>query len=217
MKIKIIILSWLLLAPSISFSQEIFSINGIIGYNLYHSDNSLPITRDEDFTNTFGLAVGYKFDLSEEFGLKIEGGYLSTIVKNVISETYTVEFGTPLEINIDIIQYSFPIDITVTRKLFTLFEYGLGVSVEGINREVKLNKNYEPNLFEDKLNMLSIGGNAIFGLSYQIPSIEKFSIVANIKLRYLFSVWENDKGRDLNNYNHKFFQGNISVGLGYKL
>jgi hypothetical protein len=217
MKIRLIVLYCFLLIPSITFSQGILSINGILGYNLYHSDNSLPITRDEDFKNTYGFVVGYKFDLNTEFALKIEGGYLSTNAKNVISETYTVEFGTPLEINIDIIQYSFPIDITVTRKLFTLFEYGLGLSVEGINREVKLNKNYEPNLFEDKLNMLSIGGNAIFGLSYNIPSIEKFSIVANIKLRYLFSVWGNDKGRDLNNYNHKFFQGNISVGLGYKL
>ncbi len=217
MKTKLIILYCLLFITNVSFLQGMFSINGIIRRNLYHSDNSLPITRDKDFTNTFGLALGFKHKLSEEYGLKIEAGYLSTNAKNVISETYYSDFSSPLTIKVDLIQYSFPIDVTITKNVFNIFEYGLGISLEGINREVKLNNPSFPNIFEDKLNIFSIGGNALLGLTYNFPNIERFSIIANIKLRYLVSVWENDKGRDLDNYHHKYFQSNLSIGIGYKL
>lgn len=194
-----------------------FSINGIIGSNLYHSDNSLPITRDNNFTNTFGLTLGYKHNLSEDYGLKIDIGYFSANVKNVITETYYSDFSSPLMLKIDLIQYSFPIDVTITENIFSIFEYGFGVSIEGINREVKLNNPSYPNIFEDKLNIFSIGGNALLGLAYSFPALEHLIIVANLKFRYLVSVWKNNKGRDLDNYTHKFFQSNFSVGIGYKL
>lgn len=217
MKNKLFILFCFLLVSNISFSQEILNISGIFGRNLYHSDNSLPITRDNDFRNVIGLSLGFKHSLSEEYGLKIEVGYLSANAKNVITETYYSDFASPPTIKVDLFQNSFPIDVTITKKLFNIFEYGLGVSLEGINREVKVSNPSFPNMFEDKLNMFSVGGNALLGMAYSFPAIEHFLIVANLKFRYLVSVWKNDKGRDLDNFTHKYFQSNFYVGIGYKL
>lgn len=217
MKIKLFFVCCLFFIPGISFSQETLSMSGVYGFNIYHSDNSLPITRDNDFKNVLGFTLGYKHNLSEQFELRFEVGYLSTNAKNILTETYYFDFSPPREFKVDLLQYSFPLDITIIKRLFKIFELGIGVSLEGINREVKLHGTYFPNTFDDRLNIFSIGGNAILGFVYNIPNTERFLIYTDIKFRYLVSVWKNDTERDLENYTHNYLQSNLSIGIGFKL
>lgn len=217
MKIKPFIVCCLFFIPRISFSQEMLSISGVYGFNIYHSDNALPITRDNDFKNVFGFTLGYTHNLSEQYELRFDVGYLSTNAKNTLTETYYFDFGSPREFKVDLLQYSFPLDIIITQRIFKIVEVGIGVSLEGIKREVKLYGVGFPNILEDRLNIFSMGGNAILGFVYNIPNMERFLIYSDIKFRYLVSVWKNTTERDLDNFTHNFLQSNFSIGIGFKL
>lgn len=198
----------------INYSQSVIGVNGSLGYYFYHSDNSLPITQNSDFNNLSGINISFKQSLNESFSLSIETGLSTSSVLRAITETY-YEDKRYSDMKINILQRSIPIDISLSRKISRMFELGIGISLEGISRELKLDHRYFSEYFNDKINIISVGGNSHFGFIYFIPQINNLVFEMKIKLRYIFAVSILADDRKLDDYSHNQFQGNLTFGIGY--
>ena len=140
MKKKFLIISLFLITISnVSYTQNSFYISGAVGYFIYHYDNSLPITQDKNLNFGFGTNVGFVHTLNQEYKLILETGYYFSNAKDVSTVTYYTQFDA-LTYNFDLTQYSFPLDVTISRNFFEYFDVGLGLSFEGINHTITTNQ-----------------------------------------------------------------------------
>jgi hypothetical protein len=217
MRNTILIFTIFIIALSnLSYAQNSVYVTGTVGDFLYHYDNSLPITQDKKLSFGFGTNIGLIHNLNTEYKLILETGYYFSKANNVSTVTYYTQFDA-LKFDFDLTQYSFPFDLTISRNIFDCLDAGIGLSFEGINHTITTNQPLNREPLEDKINMFALGANVLIQFRLPIADDGRISILSNLKLRYLYSVWKIGGKRKLNDYNFNFLQSNVAIGICYKL
>ena len=214
---KILIFSIFIIAISnLSYAQNSVYVMGTIGDFIYHYDNSLPITQDKNLSFGFGTNIGLIHNLNTEYKVILETGYYFSKANDVSTVTSYTQFDA-LKFNFDLSQYSFPFDITISKNIFEYCDVGIGLSFEGINHIITTNQPLNREPLKDKINIFALGANGLIQFRLPIADDGRISILSNLKLRYLYSVWKIGGERKLNDYNFNFLQSNIEIGICYNL
>ncbi|MBK7103701.1 MAG: hypothetical protein IPH62_00240 [Ignavibacteriae bacterium] len=217
MRNKFLVFSiFLITLCNISYAQNSIYVNGTVGNFVYHYDNSLPITQDKNLNYGFGTNIGVIHNLNTEYKLILETGYYFSKASDVSTVTYFTQFDA-LKYDFDLTQYSFPFDITISKNLLEHFDVGLGLSFEGINHTITTNQPFNREPLEDKINLFALGANGLVQFRLPFADDGRISILSNLRLRYLYSVWKIGGERKLNDYNFNFLQSNFSIGICYNL
>ena len=216
MKLKLFIISVIIIASNtISYSQNSIYVNGTVGYFIYHYDNTLLITENKNLGLGLGINGGFIHSLNEDYNLIFETGYYYSTVKDASIYTMVGEFNS-YSFHYDLTQYSFPFDITISKNISNYVNVGLGLSVEGINRTIKTILPSNLGIEYDKINLFALGANGLAQFRLPLDRSETISILGNIKIRYLYSIWEGSGNRNLSGYKFKFLQSIFSAGICYK-
>lgn len=209
---KIIIITFVLLPNTLAQNQ--IKINPSIGIFIYNSDNSLKIMERGKYILNYGFEISY---INKNlFGKYIQFDY-SYIYEGVDETSEFIKTGTdnptPNGVFYSDVSLSFnTLDFLLKNELSKDLFIGLGPSLSIVNKSI----NFAQDNFEDRLVSFNIGLSVT--LDKIIPLNENSTnwyLNGGIKLRYLFGLYYDDKGRDLSNYNQEFFTLNILFGLGY--
>ncbi len=208
--IRSVLISLMLMSSTVLLSQTIVVIQPDIGYFLYHSDNSLPITNKADLDLNYGMSMGVQFGLNEKSVCLIRFSYCyANKTLEVWKQRRVDEFGNILEewqYSNKLVQQSFPIDISLLYRFNETIYIGGGPSVAGSNHAIIFQK-------EDKFNSFGIGANLIIQKYISLTQSGSLNLVLDGTLRYIKSIKHFNDERDLSNYNLDFLQLQVSIGI----
>ncbi|MBL7996973.1 hypothetical protein JNM05_16525 [bacterium] len=194
----------ILFCSSIAFCQNNISISPNLGYNLYHSDNSLPITKNDNWGAFYGVTIGKYLNIANR-NVLIEASYLHNHIASAIEQNITDDLGNPLgKRNVKMTQVVFPVDFSILAR--SQFAYGAGPSFAISNHEIDFGK-------KDKISSFGAGFNALIVLTNKSFFSKQMGYQIEGKLRYLFSVKNFGKKRDLSGYDLDFFTSQLAIGL----
>ncbi|NUN70939.1 MAG: hypothetical protein HUU02_14660 [Bacteroidetes bacterium] len=209
----------ILLLPFSAFSQTTIFSSGDAGYFLYHSDNLLPITEDEDISFHYGGSVGVEMPLSEDFMVRMEAAFFrtgtTTLFDNILiasppSFTITTRSAT-------LVQRTFPVDISLSPRTAAGLSYAAGISFAYTNRRTEFPFQSGMDPFIDAFNSFGIGVNGSIRSMFAVDDDGRFLLFGALKLRYIHTVLYEGNGRDLSGYTLEYFHGHCSVGLAWRL
>lgn len=214
MKVTVILSAvYLLIISSNTFSQTSIYLSGNGGYYLYHYDNTLPLTENTNLKFSKGLTFGLMDNFGDSFHFILEVGYSHSKATEVSKNNL---YGSDYT-SIDLIQNSFPIDISFTKNLSPSLTFGIGLSLEAINHNISTHFINENVYLEDKINLFSMGLNSSINYFLPLDTENNLKLFTGLKFRYLYSIIRTAEKRDLSDFNHNFLQSTISVGLCYNL
>lgn len=193
-------------SSNIVHSQTRFIIQPNIGYFLYHSDNSLPITEEADLGLNYGMGVGYQFALAEKLLGIVRLSYCYG--SQTIYVAHYIDFHGNITggFSNKLVQQTFPIDMSLLYRYNETIYIGGGPSIAGLNHAIIFEK-------EDKFNSFGIGANLILQKYISLAQGGSLNLVLDGTLRYIKSIKHYANGRDLSNYDLDFLQLQVSVGL----
>ncbi|MGE5683067.1 MAG: hypothetical protein ACM34K_19570 [Bacillota bacterium] len=219
-KIKFLLLTFLL-AGSVIFPQNRFSLD--IGYGNYlsNSENSLRIMGDEKYRSY--IFYGFSFQKEDLYGLNLMLEYsYNNIKKDDIIKFYQTGEASPEIIgsfNGDMTLICHNIDLSYIKNIGKNFSLGAGPSFVITNRIFEIDRKLtidtrQVSLY-DKLASSGLGLSGFLMFSLPLTEDQKLFLNSKLKLRYTHSVWF-DKGiRNLDDYNQDFLTAQISAGIGY--
>jgi hypothetical protein len=196
----------ILISCNIVFSQTGLILQPNIGYFVFHSDNSLPITEEADLGLNYGMGIGYHFGISEKL-LGMARLFYCYGSQTIYVTKYADYYGNiTKEVPNKLIQKSFPIDISLLYQYNETIYVGGGTSIAGSNHAIIFQK-------QDKFNSLGIGANLIIQKYISLNSSGSLNLLLDSTLRYIKSIKHYANGRDLSNYDLDFLQLQVSIGL----
>lgn len=209
--IKIAFISIILFSNSIAQNQ--LKLSPSIGIFIYNSENPQNITEDNNFLLNYGLEVSYINQNIFKHTIQFDYSFIYSVANGALEFVRTSGFdiGTSY---VDASLSFHTIDILLKNRLSNNLSYGVGPSLSLVNRTVS----YTKETFEDRLASFNIGLSGTIDIITPLaegPSSWYF--YGGIKLRYLYGLLYDEKGRDLSNYNQHFLTFNAIIGLSYTL
>jgi hypothetical protein len=196
-----------------TFAQNQIRLSPSGGIFIYNSENPLKITDDGNFLLNYGMELSYlnhtlfnhKIQLDYSFIYAANNGALEFV------RTSGFDIGTSY---VDASLSFHTVDILLKNELSEKLFYGIGPSFSIVNRNIF----YDKENFEDRLASFNIGLTGTIDMITPISdSSTNWYFYYGIKLRYLYGLFYDEKGRDLSNYSQHFLTLNILIGLSYSL
>ncbi len=195
-----------------SIAQSQIKLNPSFGIFIYNSENPLNITEGNNFLLNYGFEVSYINQNLFNQNVQLDYSFIYANVNAIeIVRTSGFDIGTSyVEASLSF----HTIDILLKNKLSDKLFYGLGPSLSLVNKSIF----YDKENFEDRLASFNIGISGTIDMITPVSdSSTKWYFYYGIKLRYLYGLFYDEKGRDLSNYNQHFLTLNILIGLSYSL
>lgn len=208
-KLKLLYFTFILILPNLSFPQNLYIINADYGKYLYHEDNSISLTRDQDFKICKGISIGKHINFST-YKFLIEIGYNYSEAKNIYSEEYIDG-----DLNVNLFQTSIPISVTLILSEDYLIDYGIGISI--INNIRTIQAYYPVSNFKDQLYSIGLGVNGLVYKDFSLNKQETIFIRPAISIKSNVGIYYDKSGRNLNDYNQLYFTINFTLGVLFSI
>jgi hypothetical protein len=194
------------------------------GISLYNSENSGKTIGDKHLGWFPGFSIAYESENIWGLNLLLEYNWTQKRIYDVqtFAMTTSTGSGTLGYFNADLILACHNLDISVSYKVKDWLYFAAGPTVSLVDRSIVMDNlpNYIQekvgSSFDDRLISLCLGVNG--SVNIEIPfqtSSQYVFFFSSIKLRYLQSVWFDDRGRNLDNYSQSFIFTQLNIGLGY--
>lgn len=209
MKLFIICISVLSLNPRFGACQGRTYLLPVLGYNIYHSENSKPLTEKENWTWYYGIGIGQEFIFKKEIPLLIEISY----IRSKISKARTVQMTDALgnatgSIKIKTNQNVIPLDISLMKPIQPAVDCAAGITVALTNHQIDFGK-------LDKISSVGLGLNGQIRLKSPAFFSSNMGCSCILKLRYIKSVYNIGKDRDFSNYDLDYLTSEINFGVSF--
>lgn len=205
------IVSIILIFFSCSIAQSQIKLSPSVGIFIYNSENPLKITDDSNFLLNYGIEASYLNQTLFNYNIQLDYSYIYASNNGALEFVRTSGFdiGTSY---VDASLSFHTLDVLLKNKLSEKIFYGIGPSFSIVNRSIVYNKES----FEDRLASFNIGlSGTIDMITPTSDNSTKWYFYYGIKLRYLYGLFYDEKGRDLSNYNQHFLTLNLLIGLSY--
>lgn len=212
--IRFFIFFMLVFLTEAAHAQNRFTIAPNIGYYLYHSDNHLPVTRDENLIVSYGIGAGWEFSLKDRLRAQIELTYFRTDLPEAYRSVVYDDQGRELgNVKIYMLHQFVSIDASVVKTLNNGLTLGAGPSLTNCNR-----RTFSPRMLgmkawpkDDAFNVLGIGLQAFARAGLNTSQ----SIFAACKFRLNTALIKFENGRDLSGYSADFIHVQLSLGYAF--
>lgn len=220
---KYILIIFLVISSLHSQSRIIFSLNP--GESIYNSENSMKLMSDKKINWLPGLSMAYERENVFGYFLHVEYNLIYRKIDNVIQFTrtspgpgYFIEY-----YGADFILSIHSIDIAVNNKINDWASFSIGPTISLVYRSFVvddmpgLGEQSAPQNLDDRLASLCLGLNG--SISAEVPfsnGNEYVFFFTGLKLRYIHSIWFDDRGRNVGNYYQSFLFSQVNIGLGYR-
>jgi len=198
---------------SFGYPQTDYYFNYNLGYFIQHSENSMPITYQDDFQRSTGFSGGIDYPITNGKYLQINFGYSSAklpYIQDVLNSNgellYTKKYG-------ELTEEAYPLDIRLFISKTKMTGFGYGLTIIGTNHSLVLDR-ISGSKFRDIFNSTGLGINGIWRLSY--GRYHPTYLISDIILRYVKAIRFNGGHRDFSNYNYNYLQISVSLGIGRK-
>ena len=201
----------ILILFSNSIAQNQIRLSPSVGIFIYNSENPLKITDDSNFLLNYGIEASYLIQSLFNFNIQLDYSYIYASNNGALEFVRTSGFdiGTSY---VDASLSFHTLDVLLKNKLSEKIFYGIGPSFSIVNRYIFYNKEN----FEDRLASFNIGLSGTIDMITPISdNSTKWYFYYGIKLKYLYGLFYDEKGRDLSNYNQHFLTLNLLIGLSY--
>jgi len=195
---------------SISFAQNQVKVNPSVGLFLYNSENSLKIMEQKNYILNYGFEVSYLNNNIFGYYIQVDYSYIYSGIDGALEFLRTND---PIGVSYVDVSLSFnTIDILLKSKLNDNLFLSIGPAFSFVNRSVF----YDRDNFEDRLASFNIGLTSTIDMQLPFSDDSKdWYFYGVIKLRYLYGLVYDEKGRDLSDYNQHFLTLNLLIGIGY--
>ena len=203
-----------LLLFSSSSAQNQIKLNPSVGIFIYNSENSLKIMEEGNYILNYGFEISYINQSLFGNYIQFDYSYIYATVNRALEFVRTSEIGPePIGVSYVDVSLSFnTIDIILKNKLNEKLLYGIGPSFSIVNKSIY----YDHKNFVDRLASFNIGINGTIDTIIPLSdNSTSWYVYGGIKLRYLYGLFYDKKGRDLSNYSQHFVTINLLIGLGY--
>lgn len=194
-----------------SMAQNQIRFTPSLGIFIYNSENPLKITEDNNYILNYGFEVSYINQNLFNHNIQLDYSYIYAGVNGALEFVRTSGF----DIGTSYVDASLSfhiIDVLLKNKLSDNLFYGVGPSFSLVNKSIY----YDKENFEDRLASFNIGlTGTIDIISALNDDSTNWYFYSGIKLRYLYGLYYDEKGRDLSNYSQHFLTLNLLVGLSY--
>lgn len=217
MILKILTFIFILSFVSVVFSQDNIIIHPGLGYFIFHSENNLDVTDDDNLDFTFNAGLSVSFTLNANYNLLLETEYIHSVPSKVLESEIVDENGLENgKTYFELSQNSFTFDVSMLYPISSRLKYGIGPSFGLLNRRLEQKLSIDELKLTDEL--FSIGVGAVFYLQHKIRfnKYSKLFLQTKIKSRYLYSIWFDAKNRDLDNYSLHYLNIAGYIGIGYQ-
>jgi hypothetical protein len=205
-------------------AQNKFIISYNPGVSLYNSENSMKIIDDKRIRWFPGSSIAYETENLWGLNIHLEYNFAGKRIYDVQDFARTSASGPEIigTSAADLILACHNVDLAVYDKLNDWLSIAAGSTISLVNRSIVIDDlpNYsQENIsrsFEDRLVSLCLGVNVSVNIEFPLQTGPQYVFFfSSVKLRYLHSVWFDDKGRNLSNYYQAFLSSQLNVGLGY--
>lgn len=211
---NLILLSLLLYLCSPLYAQNKILISYNPGMSLHNSENSTKIIGDKHIAWFPGISLAYATENLWGLNVLLEYNYSSKRIYDVQTLATTSSADLILTCN--------NFDVAVYYKANEWLSFAAGPTMSLVNRTIVIDnllasglENVEKS-FEDRLVSFCLGVNGSVSIEVPLQTAAQYVFFfSNVKLRYLHSVWFDDRGRNLSNYYQSFLFGQLNIGLGY--
>ncbi|HSW54328.1 MAG TPA: hypothetical protein VLH59_04500 [Ignavibacteriaceae bacterium] len=194
-------------------AQNQLKLSPSVGIFIYNSENPLKITDDGNFLLNYGIEVSYLNQNLFNHNIQLDYSFIYAANNGALEFVRTSGF----DIGTSYVDASLSfhiIDILLKNELSEILFYGIGPSFSIVNRNIF----YDKENFEDRLASFNIGLSATIDMITPLSeNSTDWNFYGGIKLRYLYGLIYDEKGRDLSNYNQHFLTLNLIIGLSYSL
>lgn len=203
----------LLTVISNTLAQNQIKITPTLGIFVYNSENPLKITEDNNYLLNYGFEVSYINQNLFNHEIQFDYSYIFSGVDGALEfvRTSGMDIGTSY---VDASLSFHTIDVLLKNRLSDNLFYGIGPSFSIVNKSIF----YDKENFEDRLSSFNIGLSGTIDMTTPLnDSSTNWYFYGGIKLRYLYGLFYDEKGRDLSNYSQHFITLNLLIGLIYSL
>jgi len=212
---KILALSCLIfigINNSMLFGQDQLRLGPNVGLFILNSDNFKSVTNSNNFIFYYGFDASYTKENWFNKTIQLDYSFLySKIIapKNEVRDQIGIITG---DANVDLEQQFNTIDIFTMKRWKSNFHFGYGPSFSIVSRSVL----FDYLDFRDRLMSLNVGLSGI-GFYEQLIDSKSPNHKAYIgfKLRYLYGLLYDKRGRDLSDYDQHFLQLSLIVGYSF--
>lgn len=196
---------------SISFAQNQVKVNPSAGLFLYNSENALKIMEQGNYILNYGFEVSYLNNNIFGYQIQVDYSYIYSGVDGALEFFRTS--GDDIGVSYVDVSLSFnTIEILLKNNLNDKLFLSIGPAFSFVNRSVF----YDKDDFEDRLASFNIGLSSTIDMQWPFSDdSEDWYFYGGIKLRYLYGLIYDEKGRDLSDYNQHFLTLNLQLGIGY--
>lgn len=207
--LQIIIIVCLLVSNS--FAQSQVKLNPSVGLFLYNSENSLKIMEEGNYILNYGLELSYLNNNIFGYYIQLDYSYIYSGIDGALEFLRTS--GEDIGVSYVDVSLSFnTIEILLRNNLNDKLFLCIGPAFSLVNRSVF----YDKDNFEDRLASFNIGLTSTLDMQWPFSNDSNYwFFYGGIKLRYLFGLIYDEKGRDLSDYNQHFLTLNLQLGIGY--
>ncbi len=197
-----------------TYTQNRFTIAPNIGYYLYHSDNHLPVTRNENLIVSYGIGAGYEFSINPKHRALVELTYYRTDLPKAYSSYMYAQPGSELgDATIRMLYQFVSFDASMIKTLNNGLTFGAGPSLTNCNRTT-----FSPRAFgvkawpkDDAFNVWGAGLQGFVRASLNANQ----SIFGTCRLRLNAALIKFGNGRDLSDYRADFIHVQFSLGYAF--
>ena len=196
-----------------SIAQNQIKLSPSVGIFIYNSENPFKITDNHNFLLNYGFEVSYINRTLFNYNIQLDYSYIYASANGALEFVRTSGFdiGTSY---VDASLSFHTLDVLLENELSEKIFYGIGPSFSIVNKYIF----YDKESFEDRLASFNIGLSATIDMITPLSdSSTNWYFYGGIKLRYLYGLFYDEKGRDLSNYNQHFLTLNLLIGLSYSL
>lgn len=196
-----------------TFAQNQIRLSPSGGIFIYNSENPLKITDDGNFLLNYGMELSYLNHTLFNHKIQLDYSFIYAANNGALEFVRTSGFDIGRSY-VDASLSFHTVDILLKNELSEKLFYGIGPSFSIVNRNIF----YDKENFEDRLASFNIGLTGTIDMITPISdSSTNWYFYYGIKLRYLYGLFYDEKGRDLSNYSQHFLTLNILIGLSYSL
>ncbi|TNE68900.1 hypothetical protein EP331_14890 [bacterium] len=200
----------LLMGVSAVSAQSQLQVGPNAGLFILNSENFKPITKTGNFIINYGFDISFLKDRAYNQPIQFDYSFVySKIVadKIPITDERMVNIGT---INLYESLMFNTIDVLFIKEWKKSVSIGHGPSLSIVNRTVKYNRS--DFFLEDRLMALNVG---YAGTAYLQHVIENQKVYVGLKVRYLYGLLYDARGRNLSDYNQHFITLSLMAGMTY--
>lgn len=186
-------------------AQSRLGISAVGSYFLYHSENSAPITQEENFRFQYGISGTFRFNFQDEYPVLISYG-LSRNRTTIKEFQFTDEQGFLLgKANSHLTYWNLPLDISYLFKESERVYLGGGLSGEASLRRAQVES-----LIDDITTNYLIGAHLSAGLNILKSTSDRY-FGPDLKVRYLRRFYTIGFERQTD----KFNLSHLTIQLGF--